>query len=80
MRSDYSQYETHIVNVVEDADASLLLASLLLFPVVWLRLTSPPRVAPLAVAALPGSRDPLTGGRPVPAILYGRLEVPPFTA
>lgn len=64
-----------IVNIVEDADAGLLLASLLLFPVVWLRLTSPSRLAPLTVAALPGSRDPLTCGRPVPTVLYGRLEV-----
>ena len=79
-RSDYSQYKTHIVNVVEDADASLLPASLLLLPVVRLALPEAPRVAPLAVAALLGCRDPLTCRGPVPAVLYRRLEVPPFTA
>ena len=80
MRSDYSQYyKTHIVNVVEDADASLLPASLLLLPVVRLALPQSPRVAPLTVAALLGCRDPLTCRGPVPTVLYRGLEILPFT-
>ena len=70
-----SNVMTHAVDVVEDADAGLLPAALLLLPVVRLALPEAARVAPLTVAAAPGGRDPLACGGPVPAILYGGLQV-----
>ena len=70
----------HVVDVVEDADAGLLLAALPLLPVVRLPLLEAARVAPLAEGAAPGGRDPLAGGRPVPTVHDGRLEVFPLTA
>ena len=48
----FPRYKTHIVDIVEDADAGLLLASLLLFPVVRLAPPQSSGVAPLTVAAL----------------------------
>ena len=75
-----SNVMTHAVDVVEDADAGLLPAALLLLPVVRLALPEAARVAPLTVAAAPGGGDPLACGGPVPAILYGRLEVLAITS
>ena len=75
-----SNVMTHAVDVVEDADAGLLPAALLLLPVVRLALPQAARVAPLTVAAAPGGGDPLACGGPVPAILYGRLEVLAITS
>ena len=71
---------TYVVDVVQDADARLVLAALPLLPVVGLPLLQAPGVAPLAVSALPRGWDPLTGGRPVPAVLNNRLEVLAVTA
>ena len=71
---------THVVHVVQDTDARLVLAPLSLLPVVWLPLLQTPRVAPLTVAALPWGWDPLPGRRPVPTILNDGLEVPAVTA
>ena len=79
MFSPYKQL-THVVHIVQDTDARLVLAPLSLLPVVWLPLLQAPRVAPLAVAALPRGWDPLPGGSPVPTVLNNRLEVLAVTA
>ena len=71
---------THVVHIVQDTDARLVLAPLPLLPVVRLPLLQAPRVAPLAVAALPRGWDPLPGGCPVPTILNNGLEVLAVTA
>ena len=70
----------YVVDVVQDADARLVLAALPLLPVVGLPLLQAPGVAPLAVSALPRGWDPLTGGRPVPTVLNNWLEVLAVTA
>ena len=65
------------VEVVEDADAGLVLASLPLLPVVRLSLLQSATPRPVAEPTAPRGRDPLPRGRPVPALLYNRLQVRP---
>ena len=66
---------THVVHIVEDADARLLLASLSLFSVVRLSLLQSPSSAPLTVGAASRSWNPLSSGSPVPTIDNSGLEV-----
>ena len=71
----FKQLSAHVVHVVKDSNARLVLAALPLLPVIRLALLQAPGVAPLAVAAPPRGGDPLPGGRPVPPVLDNRLEV-----
>ena len=65
----------YVVDIVENADASLLLTTLPLLSVVGLSLLQSPRVAPLAEGAFPWGGDPLASGGPIPAIDDGWLEI-----
>ena len=71
---------THVVDIVEDTDAGLLLATLPLFPVIGLSLLQTPSVAPLTEGTLPWRWDPLASWSPVPAVDNGRLEILALTA
>ena len=65
----------HLVEVVEDGHTGLVPAPLPVLPVVRLTDRQAPRVAPLAVPAPAWRGQPHPCGRPVPAILYGGLQV-----
>ena len=71
---------TDLVEVVEDGHAGLVPAALAVLPVVWLAGAQSSCPAPPTVRTGGGRRHPLPGGRPVPAVLYGRLEIFPLTA
>jgi len=68
------------VEVVEDADARLVLPALPLLSVVWLVLLESACVGPEAIVALLGARDALTCGGPIPSIFNGWLKVGAITA
>jgi len=70
----------HLVHVVEDSDAALVITTLLLLPVIWLGSLESSCSRPVAVSALPGCWYPLPRGGPVPALLYNGLEVLPVAA
>ena len=69
-----------LVEVVQYGHAGLVPPALALLPVVRLAGAESPRPAPVTVGTAGRGSHPLPGGGPVPALLYGRLQVWPLTA
>jgi len=77
---DVVPFDAVAVKVVEDANACFVVATLTLLPVVGLVFFEAACVRPEAVPTRVGTGDSLSCRGPVPAILYGRLEIRPITS
>ena len=69
-----------LVEVVQYRHAGLVPPALALLPVVRLAGAESPRPAPATVGTAGRGSHPQPGGGPVPAVLYGGLQVGPLTA